>query len=110
MSDQTFGLRPEPEHTPGPCGCRVAFEATGVLHKSPYRIIYCDLHAAAPAWLAVVRRILSYSAQDTSSPDLGPGHWHKKLGIWDSSGKPCEWCAMWTELAAIAQAKGEEVK
>ena len=43
--DELRGEGPAAE--PEPCGCRVAFEATGVLHKSPYRIIYCDLHAAA---------------------------------------------------------------
>lgn len=38
---------------------------------------------------------------DESDGDNGPGHAHTFPGVWDDTGLPCEWCALWRKWRAF---------
>ena len=61
-----------------------------------------DLIEAQQAEIAQLRGLLGkvFSELDTTQ---SPGHHHSIAGVWDDyngelSGKPCEWCATWSEV------------
>lgn len=44
------------------------------------------------------RAVMDHFVYNTNG--TGPGHIHKKPGVWDESCLPCEWCAQWNAFCA----------
>lgn len=67
------------------------------------------LHNAAPDLIAKARRVERLEAilraiieyyEDRAWGTDAPGHAHKVPGVWDGTGKDCEWCAAWNAARA----------
>lgn len=54
-------------------------------------------------WRNAVKALMDTATakeKECDGPDA-PGHGHRVPGLWDATGKPCDWCAAWSRLRSM---------
>lgn len=54
-------------------------------------------------WRSAVKALMDTATaieKECDGPDA-PGHGHRVPGLWDATGKPCDWCAAWSRLRSM---------
>lgn len=56
---------------------------------------------AVSEWQDAVKALMETALPQEYEGLDAPGHRHRVPGIWDATGKPCNWCAAWIRLRAM---------
>ncbi|OQS32482.1 hypothetical protein [Chromobacterium haemolyticum] len=76
-------------------------DAMVVTAPAPAKVEQLVAHRITSEWRNAVKELMDAGKDDEYKGLDAPGHRHRVPGIWDRTGKPCDWCTAWIRLRAM---------